>query len=264
MAAPDEQVESRHEGQAQPNLRILPGGRGELEMNTRLVRRFLGIGVEEAIELTAFVRGRPWVYQCNSERAHVEGLRAAESIRDFCGSYMLVNGPISAEVFARYEQNKWHSGWNGRANDSHVQQLRAIFLDVDPIRAKGISSTHEQLQEAWNVSTAVEEWLAEQLGDRSALGHGCSGNGYFTLIAIEPTVPASETTARISKLLALLNRKFGTEQVKIDSSVANPARLMPAPGTWKRKGRNTPERPHRMTSFSCSANVRRVRLEALA
>ena len=88
--------------------------------------------------------------------------------------------------------------------------------------------------------------------------------GYFTLIAIEPTAPTSDTTARIARLLTMLHRRFSTDTVKIDISVHNPARLMPAPATWKRKGRSTSERPHRRTSFCCSGNVQRIPLEAIA
>ena len=68
---------------------------------------------------------------------------------------------------------------------------------------------------------------------------------------------------RISDFLKLLNRKFGTDTVKLDCSCFNPARLMPMPGTWKRKGRNAPERPHRLTTFTCAPDVRRVALQAL-
>jgi hypothetical protein len=37
--------------------------------------------------------------------------------------------------------------------------------------------------------------------------------------------------------------------------VFNPARLMAAPGTWKRKGAGSVTRPHRLTSFVCTHNA---------
>lgn len=245
-----------------PHLRLVQGERGELELNTALVRRFLGIADAELLELTAFVEGRIWVAQCSTEREHVRLLAEAQRLPGFNGAYMLVNGPIDDAIGARYERGRWHKAWNGRATDKDIRALRAVFVDCDPVRPKGISSTDEELREAWEVSCAAEAWLAERLGP-STIGHGCSGNGYFTLVALEPTAPSTETTRRIARLLALLNKRFGTERVKIDTSVANPARLMPAPGTWKRKGVHTPARPHRMTTFSCRANVTRVRLEDL-
>jgi hypothetical protein len=248
---------------AAQHLRLVDGERDECEINTALLRRFLGIEDSEFIELTAFVEGHIRVAHARSNAEHLKLLLEADALRGCNGVYQLVNGPIDVSLRARYEPGKWHKAWNGRATDKDVQQLRAIFIDCDPIRAKGISATDEQQRASWEVSKNVEDWLAWELGDDASIGHGCSGNGYFSLIAIEPIAPSTDTTQRISRLLDLLQKKFGNETVKIDRSVANPARLMPAPGTWKRKGTNTPERPHRMTSFICRPTVRRVRLECL-
>jgi hypothetical protein len=248
---------------AAPHLRLVPGERGELSVSTTLSRGFLSVGADEPIELTAFCEGQIKVAHALNEADHVRLLREAEQLRGFNGAYQLVNGPIDPTLLARYESGRWHKAWNGRATDRDIRQLRALFLDVDPVRVKGISSTDAQLREAWEVSNTIERWFAEELGDDLPIGHGCSGNGYFTLVALEPIAPSPETTRRISELLGLINGRFGTERVKIDTSVSNPARLMPAPGTWKRKGVNTPDRPHRLTSFSCRGTVRRVPLEAL-
>lgn len=245
------------------HLRLVQGARGALELNTALIRRFLEMNESELVELTVFVEGRIHVAHARGADEHVRLLRDAEQIRGFNGAYQLVNGPIDDSLGARYEPARWHKAWNGRATDKDVRQLRAIFLDCDPVRPKGISSTDDQLRAACDVCLAVEAWFASVLGDPSCIGHGCSGNGYFSLIALEPTVPTAETTRRISRLLEVLQKKFGTEHVKIDRAVANAARLMPAPGTWKRKGVDSPERPHRMTSFICKPTVRRVPLEAL-
>jgi hypothetical protein len=245
------------------HLPLVPGARNELEISVALIRRFLGIEHDELLELTAFAEGRIHVAHARCADEQIRLLREAEAIRGLNGAYQLVNGPIDEALGARYEPGRWHKAWNGRATDRDVRTRRAVFLDVDPVRPKGISSTDEQLHEAWEVSHAVERWLADTLGDSLPIGHGCSGNGYFTLIAIAPTAPTPEATARISRLLDMLQKKFGTERVKIDRAVTNPARLMPAPGTWKRKGVDSPERPHRMTSFSCRGTVTRIPLEVL-
>jgi len=245
------------------HLRLVAGQRGELEIETAGIRRFLGIGVDEPIELTAFVEGRIHIAHARNADEHLRLLRDGDRLRGCNGLYQLVNGPMDPALLARYEPGKWHKAFNGRATDRDIGTVRAIFLDCDAIRPKGISSTEEQLREAWFVADTVESWFAELLGHPFSIGHGCSGNGYFALIAIEPVAWTKETTQRISKLLTLLNKKFGTATVKIDASVANAARLMPAPGTWKRKGTNTAERPHRMTSFSFRSKIIRVPLEAL-
>lgn len=249
---------------AAPRLRVVESfDRGELEMNTALVRRFLGVVADEPIELTAFVGGRIHVAHATTAADHVRLLRQAQQMRDFTAAYQLVNGPVDPNLTYRYAPLRWHRAMNGRATDRDIQALRAVFLDVDVMRPKGISSTNEELNAACEVSRAVEAWFADTLGSEAPIGHGCSGNGFYTLLAIEPVAPTAETTRRISGLLGLLQKKFGTNRVKIDTSVANPARLMPAPGTMKCKGIDAPERAHRETTFMCAADVQRVPLEAL-
>lgn len=245
------------------HLRLVAGQRNELEVETAGVRRFQCINEAEPVELSVFTDGPIYVAHATDEGQHVRLLREAERIRGYRGAYQLVNGPMNPDLLYRYEPNTWNNAKPGRATDRDIQQLRALFIDIDPERPKNISSTDAQLREAWEVSDRLESWLASELGDSFPLGHGCSGNGYFTLIAIEPEPPTADTVKRISVFLKMLNDKFRTPNVKIDTSVANAARLMPAPGTWKRKGRDAAERPHRMTSFSCRSRVRRVPLKEL-
>ena len=232
---------------------IRSGECNELEVNTVVVRNFLGVADDEFIELTAMCDNHPTVAQCNTIEQHIELLHKAHSLRGYQGSYMLVNGPLCADLSARYEQNKWVRAGNGRATDKDIGTRRAAFIDVDPIRPKGISSTREEFEAAREVAWKVRDWLGEKL-DPLCLGFGCSGNGFYILIAVEPEPSPCESTERIQRFLALLAKKFGTDRVKIDTAVANPARLMSCPGTWKRKGRSTPERPHRMTSFTYRIN----------
>lgn len=245
-----------------PHLSLV-SSRGELERCTRLLRGFLGMAADELTELTFFVRGRIRVAHAGSEQVHVRLLTEAQRVHGFNGAYQLVNGPINPALAARYPGNRIHSAWNGRAGDGDVRLRRAVFIDIDPVRPKGISATDDEKRAAYDVYREVGAFLLETLNDEFTLGRGDSGNGYFILIAIEPTPVSIDTTARVRAFLKLLAAKFDTERVRIDTSVGNAARLMPAPGTWKRKGENTTERPHRRTSFRCHESVHRVPLESV-
>ncbi|HET7543826.1 MAG TPA: hypothetical protein VFK05_28335 [Polyangiaceae bacterium] len=196
-------------------------------------------------------------------RDHARLLREGEKLSGFNGAYQLVNGPINPAIFARYQSNRIHPAWNGRVGDNDIALRRAVYIDIDPIRPKGIGATEDEKRAAHDVCRRVEDLLLTVLRDESVLGRGDSGNGYFILIAVEPARISTESTARIRELLKRLAAAYDTDQVKIDTSVGNVARLMPAVGTWKRKGENTPERPHRQTSFSCGGSVRRVSLESV-
>jgi hypothetical protein len=248
---------------AAPHLRAVAPDAGYLDVVTPIVRGFLGINDAEPVELTFFCEGRILLAHATDLEHHVRLLHEAERRSDLNGAYQLVNGPMDPALLARYQSNQIHRAWNGRTTDRDIGSRRAVFLDVDPVRPKGISSTDAQLREACEVADKVECFLAEALGGDGAIGRGCSGNGYFLLVAIEPRPVVAEDGVRISAFLKSLNEVFGTPTIKIDQAVANPARLMPAPGTWKRKGTDTPERPHRMTSFCCRARVMRVPLERL-
>lgn len=233
-----------------------------LEVTTALWRRFLDVHPAEPIELVAFCNGRPWVAYATSEDDHVRLLAETESLRGFQGAYAIFNR-LLPEVACRYEANRWSPAHNGRASDKEVTARRALFVDVDPVRPKGISATDQQLRESCEVGQRILDWLTTIVG-HAALATGLSGNGRFVLVAIEPVEPTKEHAERVSRFLQLLDKRFASERVKVDVSVINAARLMAAPGTMKRKGANTPERPHRRVTFSCGGDVVRVPLEVLA
>jgi hypothetical protein len=175
---------------------------------------------------------------------------------------MLVNGPVDPDLGYRYRRDVWQPANNGRATDKDIGTRRALFIDVDPIRPKGISSTDDQLNAACEVTHSMRDWLGT-IVDRDAIGLGCSGNGFYLLVALAPEPDPNASTLGVARLLKAIGSKFGTESVKIDGAVSNPARLMSAPGTWKRKGIDAPERPHRLTTFSCCGTISRVPLKEL-
>jgi len=225
-------------------------------------RRFLGLPDDEPTELTYFCGGRISVAHALDADAHCRLLREGERLRDFTAAYQLVNGPMDRRLLARYRPDEIHRACNGRASDKDIETRRALFVDIDPDRPKGISSTDDEHREALQVGAELREWLRGYVPE-GAVAHGSSGNGCFVLVALEPTPVTTEGTVRIAGFLGLLAKRFGTARIKIDTSVSNAARLMPAGGTWKRKGTDTPERPHRKVTFSCRGDVTRVALEVL-
>jgi hypothetical protein len=236
---------------------------GYIEVALALWRRFVGVSDDEVQEVVAFVNGRPWVGYARTFEEQVELLKRAETKRGFAGSYLLFNR-IDPRIAERYAHGNIGPAQSGRASDKEITHRRALFIDVDPVRPKGISATNAERSAAHEVASGVRDLLLERIG-QSSVGWGSSGNGYFLLVAIEPIEPDKDQGPRIRRLLDGLQTRFGTAGANIDGSVFNPARLMSAPGTWKRKGAGSEERPHRMTSFSCRASAPvRVPLEVVA
>lgn len=233
----------------------------ELALNVHQQRRFLGMADDEPSELTFFYRKRIHVAHALTAESHCRLLREAQARPGFTAAYQLVNA-MDPVLLARYPSDQIVYADNGRVSDREITLRRALFVDIDPDRPKGISATDAQQREAYAVSAKLEDWIGTFV-PRGAIARGCSGNGYFVLVALEPFAPTPETTARISDFLGLLSKKFSTDRVKIDRSVFNAARLMPAGGTMKRKGEDTSERPHRPVTFSCRGGVVRVPLETI-
>lgn len=258
---------SNGQGQSDPDgsdwVAYLPGERSELEVSLALWRRFLGVDAAEVQEVVGFVRGRPWVGYARSFEEQLKLLRRAQDQRGFAGAYLLCN-PIDPRIAERYEPGDFGPATAGRASDKEITSRRAVFIDIDPVRPKGISATAEEREAAFSVAHQVRVLLESRCG-KPAVGWGSSGNGFYLVIAIEPVAVCPEQGRRIKRLLDGLQSRFGTAAASIDGTVYNPARLMPAPGTWKRKGAGSKERPHRIASFCCSYTAPSpVPLEVLA
>ncbi len=232
------------------------------ESPTLALRRFLAMPDDEPTELTMFCGGRISIAQATSKAAHIGLLAEAEHMPDFNGAYQLVN-KMDPAIMARYPSNRIQRASNGRASDRDITSRRALFIDIDPVRPKGISATADEHDAARGVAHNIRDFLTRELGTDSSLGCGCSGNGFFILIAIEAQLVLKDDNAEIKHFLDLLNRKFGNAAVSVDKSVFNAARLMPSPGTTKRKGQDLPDRPHRPVTFSCRPTVSRVALKEL-
>jgi len=126
-------------------------------------------------------------------------------------------------------------------SDRDIQRRRWFLVDVDPVRPTGIGSTDAEKAEAWSVAMLVAERMADMAG---ALPCVCvdSGNGYHLYYRYSGTgaAPLAKRTLEWLKTL-------DTPSAKVDGTVFNLSRIMRLPGTVTRKGRDTAERPHRLS-----------------
>ncbi|HQP37394.1 MAG TPA: hypothetical protein PLI95_19555 [Polyangiaceae bacterium] len=232
-----------------------------LEISVIKSRAFFGVADDETIELTAFdTRKKVSVAYVRNLDDQVRLMVEADRRSDVAGVYTCFNR-LHPGLFARIGEGKWIP-FATRASDHDVTHVRAVYLDFDAKRPRDISASDDEKRAAYDASLACEQWLASELGD-DCLARGDSGNGYSLFIALEPVPPSDMTRTKIDRFLKAVSAKFGTDRVKIDQTVSNPARLCPAFGTRKRKGVDCAERPHRGTFFICRPIARRVPIEAL-
>lgn len=160
------------------------------------------------------------------------------------GIYTTLN-PCQDALLARADQRLKANV--DRTADNHIERLKNLLIDLDPIRPAGISSTGQEHQAALEMTQIIradltkEEWPEPSLGD--------SGNGAHLIYPLD--LPNDEEGKNLVKaVLEVLALRYTDElkrrNLEIDQKVFNPARLTKIYGTMARKGDNTEDRPHRL------------------
>jgi len=129
-------------------------------------------------------------------------------------------------------------------SDRDIIAYKYIPIDLDPVRPAGISSTIEELDEANELCKQIEAYMQAQGFCKHI--RAFSGNGYHLLYPYE----SNDTAAGLEEVKGYLNRLdelFSNDACHVDTANCNPSRVFKLYGTLAQKGRNTEERPHRMS-----------------
>jgi hypothetical protein len=170
-------------------------------------------------------KGRPVV--CHSLQ---EGIEAAASMSTMAAVYFCLN-PLAKDAKS--------------ASKKTVTGRRWLLVDVDPVRPKGESATDDEKQAAYEVAVTIMMHL-QSCGWPDPVVDD-SGNGYHLLYRIDlPNDPLSQQI--VKRILATLGDRFDTPLAKVDRATHDAPRIAKLPGTWARKGVDSPERPHRMAT----------------
>ena len=137
--------------------------------------------------------------------------------------------------------------------DTDVLAYSMLAIDVDPERRpRSRSASATEKEAAREVAERVRSWLAS-LGVQPLMAD--SGNGFHLLV---PLVPATgEDLPRAAKdahrLLKALHERFSNDRAKVDTTTANPSRILKLYGTIAVKGEATVTHPHRVSSIDLGA-----------
>jgi len=131
--------------------------------------------------------------------------------------------------------------------DIHVTCHRWLLIDADPVRPSNISATDEEKLQAEICINEIKTFLKENNFPEPLFCD--SGNGYHLLYRLDDLPNDKNTTTLKKQALQALHKQFGGVGVHIDQVVYNPSRITKLYGTWARKGSDTPERPHRLSSI---------------
>nr|WP_303040353.1 AAA family ATPase [Enterocloster clostridioformis] len=157
--------------------------------------------------------------------------------------YIMLNN-IKPECYSREQRDKFITNAKVQTSDNDICGYEWLFIDVDPKRPAGVSSTDEQLRQAKGVGNKVYAFM-RNLGFNNPIT-AMSGNGIHLLYKIRLR-NSEENKTLIKNCLLALDMLFSDEFADIDKTNFNPARICKLYGTMARKGSNTPENPHRMS-----------------
>lgn len=131
-------------------------------------------------------------------------------------------------------------------SDNDILKYDWLLVDIDPKRPSGISSTDAELNAAHTTAQRVYKFLRSKGFSEPVVG--ISGNGMHLLyrVCLFATKENQELVKNCLKALAFL---FNDEDVDIDTSVFNPARISKLFGTMAQKGSSTADRPHRLSQI---------------
>ena len=129
-------------------------------------------------------------------------------------------------------------------SDNDVEGYEYLFIDIDPSRPTGTSSSDEQVAKAKETGNKVFSFM-KNIGFNDPV-FGFSGNGVHLLYRVE-LKNTEDRRELIKKCLQVLDMYFSNEDIQIDLKNFNPARVCKLYGTQAQKGADTKERPHRMS-----------------
>ncbi len=158
--------------------------------------------------------------------------------------YVTLN-EVNPDLLAR-AANRVKEGPKSTTSDNDILRFRWLPLDFDPVRPSDVSSTKEEKKVAELRAREVRDYLRQQGWPDPVVGD--SGNGFHLLYDID--LPNTQESRDLVKgVLESLAFRFDDEQVKLDTSVHNPARIWKLYGTTARKGDSVQNRPHRCSKI---------------
>lgn len=151
---------------------------------------------------------------------------------------------VKPECFARSQCERFEKNPQSTTSDTEIIKYRWLFIDLDPVRPAGISSSDKELKNSFELSKKVREYLQGLEFPEPVFA--ASGNGYHLLYRID-VLNDKEGRTLIDRCLKVLATLFDNDKVKVDTTNSNPSRICKLHGTLAQKGTSTPDRPHRMS-----------------
>ena len=175
-----------------------------------------------------------------------------EAAAEAASIYITINPPVQ-DCYSLAQHDKFVEGAL-TVNDTDIDCLNWLFIDLDPERRTGISSSGKELKHAETKSHEVYDYLRSMDFPEPVIA--MSGNGYHLMYRLDSLANNEENVKLIEATLKALSERFSDEGVKVDIINFNPSRICKLWGSLAQKGANTPERPHRMSCIEYAPDDR--------
>lgn len=179
-----------------------------------------------------------------------ESEKLAEEIQSYVGKhdiYFSLN-PVNPDLLAR-AKNRLQAFAKQTTTDKDIDRIEFILIDIDPLRAAGISATDAEHEAAKALAEQIATFLEGKGFPQPIVAD--SGNGYhvqfFTELSNE-----QENVDLVKGFLNALDFIFSDDKVQVDRTTYNPSRIVKLYGTKACKGDDTEERPHRWSNVARS------------
>jgi len=174
---------------------------------------------------------------------HIDNVpNAIANFKTYAGVYVTIN-PVNPDLLARANNRFKKAKSRETTSDKDILRRRWMLIDVDPVRPAGISATELEHNLSLDKAAEIVSGL-ESMGFPRPMRVN-SGNGTQLLYRID--LPADDG-GMVQQCLQQLS-SCSTDDVHVDTSVHNAARICRLPGTWNRKGDSIDTRPHRMAEI---------------
>ena len=218
---------------------------------------------DDVVELRTFKDGRTYSGYFEDHGKLVDAARKQDERGH--DVYVTLNKLPDEIAYRRYNRVEQIKGRDPLTSDDDVERRRYLFLDTDPKRVSGISSTDDEKSQSRKKVLEVRKYLRAQNWPQPFVCD--SGNGYHLLYRVD--LPADQGSRElVAGVLEALDFKFSDDAVEVDTSTKNAARITKFYGTVAKKGDDLPERPHRPSKIlkvpDSTTVVSRAQLEKVA
>ena len=154
---------------------------------------------------------------------------------------------INDACFSRRQSDRFITARQERlktTDQKDITNIDWLFIDVDPERTKGISSTDAEKEEALKVIISIIDYLKQSEFTEPVVCD--SGNGYHLFIKTDLT---PDKMPLVQSFVEVMHKAFSVPgKADVDQVVKSAAQMGKFYGTVSRKGTSTEDRPHRMTA----------------